>query len=123
MAEYTLTMDSSHMHEAVKAVELLMRLKLKQYDQIPFSILPLTGDDYCERRDAAEPHLKAAFDIMLGGRTGLKDDEWYHLYELWSVLRKAVHDAEHPEGKGADSFEAMSWTNDPLPACAWRKNG
>ena len=122
MAEYTLTLTSDQAHEALKAVELLMRLKLGQFDNIPFALLDLTAKDFCDRRDKAKPHLEAACQAYYGDRTPAdwKDAEWYRLYNLYQVIRYAIHNAENPEGKGVDSYPPTRFTDEPLPKCTWK---
>ena len=127
MAEYTLTLTSDQAHEALKAIELLMRLKLGQFDNLPFALLDIGAKDYCDKRDKAAPHLEAARQAYYGDRTPAdedwKDSEWYRLYNLYQVLRKAIHDAEHPDTIGVDSYDPMQFTDEPLPQCAWENNG
>lgn len=122
---YTLHLNSNQAHEALKAVELLMRLKLGQFDTIPFALLDVVEDDFCKKRDAAAPYLKAACDVYYGDRTSAdsrwKDSEWHRLYNLYQVIRYAIHEAEHPETKGVDSYPPTRFTDEPLPKCEWRR--
>ena len=123
MVEYTLTLNSSQAKALRDAAELYMRLKLGQYDQIPYFMLDLGANDYCERRDAAEPHLREAFYAMYGTRHDLKDDLWYRLYNAYQVLRHAIWEAESPKKDMwvRDADEPMRFTDEPLPGIEWRK--
>lgn len=107
---YTLTMNSVQAREINKAVELLLRLKIGQYEQIPWAILGGEHpEEFCRKRDTAKPYLQAAFGAMSDDGIGnwKKDDEWHVLYDLHQVIRKAIHDAEYPETKGVDSYPVM----------------
>ena len=125
MAEYILTLNSDQAQEALKAIELLMRLRLGQYDQIPFAVLDISDDGFCNKRDRAEPLLQFAFDAMSpeghpSNHWYAKDDEWYRLYNLYQVIRYAIHQAEHPDSAGVDSYPPIQMTNEPMPVCEWR---
>ena len=115
---YRLTLNKTQAHTALKAIELMLRLKLNQPEEIPFALI-LNEEDFCERRDNAKPLLEAAFNIMYKGRDNTdaswKDAEWYRLYNMYQVLRKAIHDAEHPDSKGVDSYPPIAFTEEPLP--------
>ena len=119
--EYQLFMNSEQAREALKAVEFLMRLKLKQYDVIPYNLLEMGSKDYCWKRDMAAPYFKQAFEIYFKEvkPEEYKDDEWYRLYNLYQVLRKAIHDAESPESTGVDSYEPIQFTDEPMPKCSF----
>ena len=121
--EYTLTMTNDQARETLKAVELLMRLKIGQYEEIPFALLDLGDNEFCDRRDTAKPFLQAAFGAMSPNRLGSgwkKDNEWYRLYNLYQSLRFAIHNAEHPDSTGVDSYPPTQFTEEPLPQCEWR---
>lgn len=117
--EYLLHLNSEQAREVLKAVELLMRLKINQPENLPYNLLDLSEKDYCEKRDEAEPLLRSAFNIMYRGkRSGeWKDAEWYRLYNLYQVLRKVLHDVENPSSTGVDSYPPICLTDEPLPVC------
>lgn len=123
---YTLTMSSEQAHEANKAIELLMRLKLNQFDVLPYNLLDLADERYAKKRDNAMPHLALGFaELYADKKPGeWKDTEWYRLYDLHQVIRKAIHDAEHPETTGVDSYPLMETAGEPMAWCEWkRENG
>lgn len=115
--QYRLTLNSQQAHELLHAVELFMRLKLGQYEELPFSLIDLDRDDFCDRRDEARAYLKPAFEALLGWKKigGYKDDQWYRLYNMYQVVRYAIHNAEHPESTGVDSYPPLQFTSEPLP--------
>ena len=123
---YMLTMSSDQCHAVKDAVELLMRLKINQPEEIPRAVLPfgegLTVDEYCKRRDKAEPYLRLAFKELFPTLEDVKmGQEWNRLYDLYQVFSKAIHDAEHPETTGVDSYPFLC-TAEEMPAkCEWRK--
>lgn len=122
--DYTLYLNSDQAHETLKAVELLMRLKLNQYEQIPYNLLDLADKEYCDKRDEAKPLLEQAFKALFKGKRDdeWKDDEWYRLYNLYQVIRKAIHDAEHPSSTGVDANDPIRFTDEPLPKCDFTIN-
>ena len=130
--EYTLILDSPQAAELLKAVELLMRLKINQPEEITWMVMPddyfsdngkvdsKRFDDYIERRDKANEYLRKAFALMFPyGST--KDPEWHRLYNLYQVIRYARHEAEFPDSTGVDSYPPMQFTDEPMPKCTWRK--
>ena len=130
--EYTLTLDSSQAAELLKAVELLMRLKINQPEEITWMVMPddyftedgvvdsKRFDNYIKRRDEANVYLRKAFALMFpDGCT--KDTEWYRLYNLYQVIRYARHEAEFPDSTGVDSYPPIKLTDEPMPKCTWRK--
>lgn len=121
--EYVLTMNSDQAHTALKAIELLMRMKLGQYREIAFALLDVTKEDFCHRRDLSETKLKQAFDILYDGKKDgeWKDAEWYRLYNLYQEIRYQIHLAENPDNKGVDSYPPMQMTDEPMPDCRFRK--
>lgn len=121
--KYTLTMESEQARKCLKAVELLMRLKLEQYDQLPYCILDLGDDKYAEKRNESEPLLKAAFRIMFRDHEpgNYKDEEWYMLYNIYQALRYQIHLAENPTGTGVDSYPPMRISDAPMPECYFEK--
>lgn len=120
---YTLTMSSAQCHAVCESVEFLMRLRMAQTDEIPRHVLEwgegLGVDEWCRRRDEAEPLLNAAFRILFPSWTEAKRDN--RLYDLYQVTRKAIHDAEHPETTGVDSYPLMETAGEPMAKCEWRK--
>lgn len=123
--EYVLTMNSDQLLTCLKAVELLMRLKICQYEELPFELCDLSDPDFCDRRDDAKQYLRLAFDEMFRGKAPgtWKDARWHRLYGLYQVMRKARHDAEYPESKGVDSYDPISTDGEKLPGISWRAKG
>ena len=121
--EYTLTMNSKQAHIVNNAVELYMRLKLGQYDQLPYALIDLARKDYCERRDDAKYFLKKAFDKMQDykGPTDWKDEEWHTLYNIHQAIRYQIHLAEHPGSSGVDSYEPSDFGGVGIPKCTYTK--
>ena len=119
--EYTLTMSKEQAHEVLNAVELLMRLKLNQYEVLPYTLINLDDPEYCEKRDDAIPLLRAGFNTLYRGKRSdeWKDQQWHRLYDLYQVLRKAIHDAEHPDTIGVDSGPVMCTAGEPMAKCEW----
>ena len=119
---YTLTMSADQCHAVCEAVEFLMRLKMAQVDEIPRHVLEwgdgLSCDEWCRRRDEAEPLLQAAFRVLFPSWTEAKRDN--RLYDLYQVTRKAIHDAEHPETTGVDSYPLMCTAGEPMATCTWQ---
>ena len=62
--EYKLTLTSEQAKAINRAIELLIRLKLGQYEELPFYLTDLSREDFCERRNIAKPYLKQAFAAM-----------------------------------------------------------
>ena len=83
--EYTLTLDKKQARETLKAVELLMRLKINQPKEISRAILEgmderIDIDEFCKRRDEADIHLDHAFRAIFPTFDDVKkDEEWYRL--------------------------------------------
>lgn len=117
-ADIILHLNADQAKETMKAIELLLRLKINQYKEIPFALINLSDDDFCAKRDEAEPHLKLAFDAIYKGKKNneWKDSEWYRLYNLYQVLRKSVNDVEHPfDCKKSNEYTIFRFTEEPLP--------
>lgn len=113
---YTLTLTSEQARAMDKAVELLLRLKLGQYKELSYTLMDVGEKDFADRMHEAEPHLLYAFQTM-SRRTFPgwdKDTEWFRLYDLHQVVRKAIHDAEHPETIGVDSYPPVCTAGEPL---------
>lgn len=113
MPTYTLTLSPEQAKAVCKSVELLLRLKIGQYEELPFALCQM-GEGFCGKRDAAKPHLKQGFEAMLGERPE-KDQEWNRLYDILQVMRYAIHDAEHPWTTGVDSYPPICTSGEPLP--------
>ena len=118
--EIVLRLNQQQAQEVLKATELLLRLKLGQFKELAFNLLDISADDFCEKRDAAEAPLKSAADIFFKGKRPeeWKDNEWYRLYNLFQVLRKAVWASAGRDDKlseiGASIFQ---FTEEPIPKC------
>ena len=131
--EYKLTMNSRQARTVLKAVELLMRLKINQPKEIIWNVMDNETNrkdpQFYEHREDAENLLTQAFNKMFAFKLKYnllndrdwKDAEWYRLYNTYQVMRKALHDAENPDGTGVDSYEPIQFTEDePLPGIEWR---
>lgn len=127
MIEYTLTMNSEQAKECLKAVELLMRLKINQPEEISRTILDgmyeeIGIDEFLKRKEKSNDYLRLAFhEIFPTWEDVKKDEEWYRLYNLYQVLRYQIHLAEHPNSTGVDSYPPRAFTDEPLPTASWRK--
>lgn len=120
--EYVLTMNPEQARSALKAIDLLLRMKLGQYREVSFALLDITKEDFSSRRDKADEKLEEAFKILYDGKNDeeWKDQEWYRLYNLMQALRYQIHLAEDPAGKGVDSQKPIQLTSDePIPHCSW----
>lgn len=126
MTEYTLKMNSIQARETLNAVELLMRLKINQPEEISRAVLDgmferIGCDEFCRRRDRANEHLRAAFqEIFPTWDEVKKDEQWYRLYNLYQSIRYAIHQAEHPNSTGVDSYPPIQFTDEPIPECEWK---
>ena len=118
--EIVLHLNQQQAQEVLKATELLLRLKLGQFKELAFNLLDISADDFCEKRDAAEEPLKSAADIFFKCKKPevRKDSEWYRLYNLFQVLRKAIWTSAGRDDKlseiGASIFQ---FTEEPIPKC------
>jgi hypothetical protein len=93
-----------------------MRMKIGKFDQIPYNVLNIGKADYCEKRDMASPYLRTLERIFWPRSIDIKKDEsWYILYNIFQVVRKAIHDVEASESKGVDSFPPMNIYGCGLP--------
>lgn len=134
MYKYILTLDSSQAKETLKAVELLIRLKINQPHEITRALM---NDDYywdnetvdkkkfsefIDRRDKADKILDSAFEnIYPPWDRAKKDEEWYRLYNIFQALRYQIHLAETPNSTGVDSYPPIKFTDEPIPKCEWRE--
>lgn len=100
--EYKLTLTSEQAKAIDKAVELLLRLKLGQYEELPFYLTDISRDDFCERRDIAKLYLKQAFAAMQDYRndTEWKDDEWHIKRTNGTMLRSNSGTAQTERSQG-----------------------
>ena len=124
MPEYTLTLNSEQAREIVKAVELLMRLKLNQAFSFCDSVA--SWEDFNTGKwQEARRYVELALSLLFENKEPhtWKDNEWYRLYNIYQVLRKAIHDAEHPDTTGVDSYDPLQITDEPLPKIRWEKHG
>ena len=121
MSEYTLTLNEEQCHEALKSIELLMRLKIGQYQELIYSLCDIYNPELSEQLSAADAIFRTAFEVMNKGKkpAEYKDREWHILYDLYQVIRKGIHDAEHPEGKGIDSTDPVQFGKEPLAKIKW----
>ena len=121
--EYKLKLTSVQISEIHKAVELLMRLKLGQYQELVYDLCDIHDAQKAAKISEIDTILKQAFSLMNEDKKprDYKDDEWFVLYDLYQVLRKSIHDAEHPGRPGLDDSEPMHFSKEPLPECEWRK--
>lgn len=133
MIEYTLKLNSTQATEVLKAIDLLMRLKINQPHEISMAVMPDDYwrndkvdkdlfDDFIHRRDRADEYLKKAFrEIFPTWKDVKKDDEWHTLYNILQALRYQRHLAEIPNGKGVDSYPPMALGGEPVPECTWKE--
>lgn len=121
---YTLTLNSAQADAVLSSVELLMRARLNQPGWIVEELLDwgAPDPDFFAKRDEAQRHLKLAFDALFRGvdPATIKDAKWYRLYNLYQVLRKAIHDAEFPDVCGVWAYDPVQMTAEPLPKCEWK---
>ena len=115
MKEYTMTLNTDQLQEILKAVEILMRVKLKQPELIPEHIISrdLETSEYVDIHKKATKHLRYAFEYTIPEVK--KDEEFYRLYNILQAGRYAIHKAEHPETKGVDSYPPIRMGSGPLP--------
>lgn len=109
----TITMDDDMARAVLDAVELSMRLRINQPEEICWKMLNLADDDFCEKRDAAGALLKDAFNIIFPPEAYFrtddrkwKNDEWYRLYNVYQVMNDHF---------GKSNFKPMQLTDVPLP--------
>ena len=120
MPMYAMTVSSEQARAIDKAVELLLRLKIGQFDVLPQNLMVLGSEGYCEHRDAAKPYLDGLEQVF--STYYHKDDEWHRLYDLHQVIRKAIHDAEHPETVGVDSYPVVCTAGEKMARMEVLKN-
>lgn len=117
--QYTLTLTSEQAKIVDRAVELLLRLKIGQYEELPFVLMDVGTYDFSDRVQRAKEFLQVGFGMMSpnyhgGGWT--KDLDWHRLYDIHQVIRHAIHDAEHPDATwSVDAFDPVSTSGEKLP--------
>ena len=117
--EYILTLNTNQAKETLHAIELLMRLKLGQYQELSSALINVKNNDFIKRSNAMDSIIRTGFVYI----DKEKDEEWYRLYNLYQVLRKAIHDVEWPDMFGVDGDKPIQFTKEPLPKIEVHKNG
>ena len=125
MTKYRLTMTPEQARLVSYACELYMRLKLGQYEELPFALIDLGNRDFAEKRDKARGYLKDGFDAMLSDRplTEIKDEKWHRLYNIHQVVRHAIWQEEFPGTDGVWSYAPMDMGGVGLPEIEIVKDG
>lgn len=124
---YTLRMDPRQAATCLNAVELLMRLKINQPEEISMAVLDamyteIGCDEYCRRRDRANELLRKAFDVIFPRIDEVrKDTEWHVLYNLYQAIRYQIHLAEYPNSTGVDSDPPRDIGGVGIPQCSYFK--
>ena len=119
--KYTFTLTSEQTKEALKAIELLMRLKINQPHEISKAVLDSMYErigiqEFCDRKDKADKYIDQAFNVIFPTWDEVqKDNEWYRLYNIYQVIRFAIHETEYPNSIGVDSYSPIQFTEEPLP--------
>jgi hypothetical protein len=110
-----LILTPEHAEIVSKACELYARIKMGQFDEIPFLCLShqLVGDEYCARREGAEKSLLEARKFIYpelhgcGHSYGVgKFVDADRAFDVYQVLRYALGDPREPFQLG-----------EPLPVC------
>ena len=114
-----------------QACELLARLHIGQFEQIPFFMMEHSKDvdEWCRRRDDARDALKLAACLIFGrnmyGMPDCQKTESHHrAWSVYEVLRyhRCWHD--NPDGgTGVCYDKPMSLNGEPLPKCMIEKGG
>ena len=124
--KYILEMTPEHAQSLCNACEFYARMLMGQYKELIWQSMTISGDDYCERRDAAEEKLLEARDIILpelshsfGHSYGVGHDKTADMaWELYEVVRYVKATTEHPEGGWTTDFSPpMSFSGEPLAKC------
>lgn len=127
MIEYTLTFNSEQAVMILKAVELLMRIKINQPHEISRAVLDgmskkLGINEYLTRMRDSNNYLEKAFkEIFPTWQEVEKDREWHVLYDILQSVRYARHNAEFPESTGVDSYPPLPTGVGKIPKCTWIK--
>lgn len=125
MVEYTLKLNSQQANYLLKAVELLMRLKINQPKEISRDVLDgmynrLGIDEYLRRKNLANEYLEKAFAVIFPSYDEVqKDEEWHVLYNIYQAVRYQRHLAEFPNSNGVDSYPPMDLSGHGIPECTW----
>lgn len=122
MKEYVMTLDTDQLQEILKAVEILLRIKLKQPELVPEHIISrdLETSEYIDCHRNATRCLKYAIEYMVPEVK--KDEEFYRLYNILQSGRYVIHEAEHPETPGVDSYPPIRMGLGPLPEVRLKEN-
>ena len=121
--EYTITLSPNQIHAVKDAVELLMRLKINQPHEITRCIMDINACEnkedikaWIDRRDQANKYLDQAFMYIYPDWEHVKkDDLWHCLYDIYQVMRYAIHEVENPNSTGVDSYPPFQSGKEPLP--------
>lgn len=124
--KYTLVLNERQAKLLAKACEFYARVNIGQWNEIFQSCVDLRRDDYCEVRDAMEPLMLQARQLVwpelqgVGHSFGIGKFEHADIvWEIYEVLRNRIAWTEHPEGgKGVDFAPPMSLADRELPVCA-----
>lgn len=125
MVEYTLKLNSQQTNYLLKAVDLLMRLKINQPKEISRDVMDgmyarLGIDEYLRRENLANEYLEKAFAVIFPSYNEVqKDEEWHVLYNIYQAVRYQRHLAEFPNSKGVDSYPPMDLSGYGIPECTW----
>lgn len=123
--EYVLTLTPQQAQTIRDAVDLMMRLKIKQPEELAFKLIP-ADPHFCEKRDKANPLFKAGFDALFDGKdsTEWKDAEWHRLYGIFQVLRHEIFmqngGSQYSWSIAADK-PRITLESEPLPKIEVRK--
>lgn len=116
----TITMDDDMARAVLDAVELSMRLRLNQPEELCWKFLDVCDKDFYDKRDKVVPLLKQAFDIIFPyedyverGRIW-KNDEWYRLYNVFQTMNHVF---------GIGNFPPLQLTYIPLPKVKRTEDG
>lgn len=122
---YVLTLTPEQARVVSRACELFTRLHIGQFNELTWELLDFSCEDYCERRDMAEPILRQLRqvyfpDLVLPGASyGVgkhiaSDRAW----DVYQVIRHAMAWHEHPEGGTTVDFHTpYSAAHEKLATC------
>lgn len=103
--KYTLVLDERQAKLLAKACEFYARVNIGQWNEIFQSCVDLRRDDYCEVRDAMEPLMLQARQLVwpelqgVGHSFGIGKFEHADIvWEIYEVLRNRIAWTDHPEG-------------------------
>lgn len=115
MPKYTLELNEVQAQTVSQACEFFARIKMGQFDEIPFLLLAdeLSDADYCSRRDIANKYLLDARKEIYPELNGIghsygvgKFGDADRAFDVYQVLRHALGDPREPFQLG-----------EPLPSC------